>query len=79
MAVSTIELLRQEVTEYINHSDERMLRAVHALLEADNATDWYDDISEEHKAAIDEGIRDMEAGNTIPHKEMVKMYRKWLN
>ncbi len=79
MEVSNIELLRKEVTEYINHSDERMLRAVHALLEADNATDRYDDISEEQKAAIDEGIRDMESGNTIPHEEMVKMYSKWIN
>jgi len=75
---SDIKTIRKEVKEYINHADDRMVRAIHAMLEADQAGDWWDQISAGHKASIERGLKDMEQGNTIPHEEMVKFYSKWL-
>jgi len=78
MDISDIKTIRKEVKEYINHADDRMVRAIHAMLEADQAGDWWDQISEGQKASIERGLKDMEQGNTIPHEEMVKFYSKWL-
>ena len=78
MAASTIEALRQEVHEYINNSDERMIKAIHAMLEADKNQDWWDETSLAQKNSIERGIKDMEEGNTVPHEEMIKLYSRWL-
>ena len=78
METSNINTLRKEVKEYINHSDERMVKAIHAMLTADNDGDWWDDTNDLQKASIERGLKDMENGNTVPHEEMVKLYSKWL-
>jgi len=78
METQDIKTIRKEVKEYITHADDRMVRAIHAMLEADQSGDWWDEISEAQKASIERGLKDMEAGRTIPHAEMVKFYSKWL-
>jgi predicted transcriptional regulator len=78
MEAHDIKTIRKEVKEYINHADDRMVRAIHAMLEADQSEDWWAEISEAQKASIARGIKDMEEGNTIPHEEMVKFYSKRL-
>jgi predicted transcriptional regulator len=78
MQTKNIEAMRKEVVEYINDADERMVKAIHAMLEEDQNDDWWDEISEDQKASIERGLKDMEAGNVIPHADMVKLYSKWL-
>jgi len=78
METQDIKTIRKEVIALIDHADDRMVKAIHAMLEADQAGDWWDEISEAQKASIARGIKDMEQGNTIPHSEMVKFYGKWL-
>ncbi len=78
MESQNLKTIRKEVTEYIKHADSRMVRVIHAMIEADQAGDWWDDISDAQKASIERGLKDMEEGNTIPHEEMVKFYSKWL-
>jgi predicted transcriptional regulator len=78
VASPEIKILKREVKEYLDQSDERMIRAVHAMLRADMETDWWDETTDAHKASIERGISDMENGHTIPHEEMVKSYAKWL-
>lgn len=78
MVSPEVKILKREVKEYLNHSDERMIRVVHAMLKADNDTDWWDETTDVQRASIERGIKDMENGNTIPHEEMVKVYSKWL-
>ena len=79
MEAQNIKTIRKEVKEYINHADDRMVRAIHAMLEADQAGDWWDEFSDAQKASIERGLKDMEEGNTIPHEEMVKLYSKLLS
>lgn len=40
--------------------------------------DWWEQISEEEKAAIDKGLADSKAGRLIPHEEVKQLYAKWL-
>ncbi|MCD6010425.1 MAG: hypothetical protein K0Q79_287 [Flavipsychrobacter sp.] len=78
MQAKNIEVIRKEVIEYISDADDRMVKVIHAMLEEDRNDDWWDEISEEQKASIERGIKDMEAGNTTSHADMVKLYSKWL-
>ncbi len=41
-------------------------------------TDWWEEISEAEKLAIDKGLADAEKGNLTSHEETRKRYEKWL-
>jgi len=40
--------------------------------------DWWDEISEEQKKAVDKGLEQLDRGEGLPHKEVMKRYSKWL-
>lgn len=40
--------------------------------------DWWKTISDDEKAAIEEGIAQADAGKLIPHSDVRKRYEKWL-
>lgn len=40
--------------------------------------DWWDDLSEEEKYSIEQGINDSNNGRVVPHSEVRKIYEKWL-
>ena len=39
-------------------------------------TDWWETLSESEKEGIDQGIKDIEEGRTVPHAEVMKKYGK---
>lgn len=39
--------------------------------------DWWNEISEDEKNAIDKGLADIKSGKVRPHKEVKKLYAKW--
>ena len=78
MQRKNIEVIRKEVMEYINDADDRMVKAIHAMLEEDQNDDWWDEISDGQKESIQRGLNDMEKGNVTLHADMVKMYSRWL-
>ena len=85
MTAVAIKELRKEVKHYIDNADERMLKAIYAMLETDQhedideiGDDWWDKISDGERAAVEEGLKQIEEGKTIPHEEVMKKYRKWL-
>jgi predicted transcriptional regulator len=47
-------------------------------LELDDETDILDEEDEETLACIDEGIRDAEAGRTVPIEDVRKLLPKWI-
>ena len=70
--------LRKEVKKYIDDADDRMVKIIHAMFEADNENgDWWHDISAGQRASIDKGLRELEEGKGIPHEELVKKHPQW--
>jgi predicted transcriptional regulator len=41
--------------------------------------DWWDEISETEKLEIEEGLTQADAGEVLPHKEVMAKYEKWLS
>lgn len=39
--------------------------------------DWFDKLSNEQQKDVLEGLAEADSGETIPHAEVVKIFRKW--
>ncbi len=73
-----IDILRKQVKKFIEKASEKELEIVYHIFEATNNNDWWDEIDDEQKKAIDKGIAQLDNGEGIPHKEVMKKYSKWL-
>lgn len=76
--MTTTEKLRLNVKKQIDTADERSLRVVSAILNAETEYDWWDDLSDAAISSIEKGLKDAEDGKVTPHKEVMKKYKKWL-
>lgn len=61
-------------------SDSNILNAVKTLLsgKAIKQEDWWDTISEEERAEIEQGLAETDRGELLPHEEVMAKYKKWL-
>lgn len=50
---------------------------IHAMLEAEQENDWWDDLSGEAKVSIEKRLKESEEGKVISHEAVMKKYRKW--
>ncbi len=58
--------------------DETSIERLKMLKNSRLKIERWDQISEEEKTAIDKGLADIKAGRLKPHKEVKKLYEKWL-
>ncbi|MFO7447910.1 MAG: hypothetical protein R6W90_16220 [Ignavibacteriaceae bacterium] len=59
-------------------NDDSTIEKIKTLKDHHNQSDWWNEISEEEKAAIEKGLEDIKQGRVTPHEEMKKKYAKWL-
>jgi predicted transcriptional regulator len=61
-------------------SDSSILNAVKVLLTGKTATqtDWWDTISDEERAEIEQGLAEADRGEVISHEEVMGKYKKWM-
>ena len=52
-----------------------VLAKVEAVLKTDHDTDRLDEISEEEKKAVEDGLAEADRGELIPHEEVMKEVR----
>jgi hypothetical protein len=59
-------------------NDEDTLYQIHSILEGqiEPEHDWYDDISDEMREALERSIAQADAGNVFSHEEVMKMFRE---
>lgn len=52
---------------------------IESVLELKNKQqeDWWDQITDEEKADIEEGLAQADRGETVPHEEVMRKYDKW--
>ena len=61
-------------------TDSNILSAVKTLLSGKTVKqiDWWDTISDEERAEIEQGLAEADRGEVIPHEEVMAKYKKWL-
>jgi predicted transcriptional regulator len=57
-------------------TDESMIAKIKAL--RNEKADWWDKITAEEKAEIEEGLSEADKGEVKPHSKIRKKYDKWL-
>ena len=76
--MADVNIFRKQVKKMVESASEKELELVYHLFEATNSNDWWDEIGDDQKNAIDKGIAQLNSGAGIPHEEIVKKYSKWL-
>jgi len=81
MPIMDVIKLRADLHNMIDKiSDSNILYAVKTLLsgKAAKQADWWDTISEEERAEIEQGLAEADHGEVIPHEVVMAKYKKWL-
>jgi len=60
----------------LNLQDEKILSRIETV--KGEESDWWDTISDEERAEIEEGIAQLDRGESIPHEQVMAKYKKWL-
>lgn len=62
----------------INTNKPLTLKKVEEVLKSEKEQDWWDIISDEERAEIEQGLAEADRGEVIPHEEVMAKYKKWL-
>ena len=77
MEVMNIEVRKLNIISWVSHlQDESMLSSIENL--QSQTQDWWDLISAEEKAEIEEGIAQADRGETKTTEDVFSKYKKWL-
>lgn len=63
----------------LNTEKKAVLEKVEALLKNEKDADWWDEISEAERRAIEEGIAEADREELIPHEEVMKELKEKYN
>ncbi|WP_209329190.1 hypothetical protein [Lunatimonas salinarum] len=58
------------ISEIINSNDEHLLNAIKSLLNIEEEVDFWEELSAEDRAAIDEGLEQLDKGQYVSHKSV---------
>jgi predicted transcriptional regulator len=81
MGIMNVIELRSDLHSMIDKiTDSNILNAVKTLLSERTTTqaDWWDIISDEERAEIEQGLAEADRGEVISHEEVMAKYKKWL-
>jgi predicted transcriptional regulator len=76
--MNNVNVLRNQVKKFVDTASEKEMEMVYHLFDAAKKNDWWDEISTEQQKAIDKGIAQLNNGEGISHKDVMKKYAKWL-
>ncbi len=76
--MTATELLRNSIKKQIDIADEKSLKIIQAVLSINEETDWWDELSPNAKASLEQGLKDAKEGKLTPHADVMKKYKKWL-
>lgn len=73
-----LEQEKLEIIKWISTlKDETAIERI-KLLKERKTKDWWNEISDAEKIAIEKGLEDLKSRKVKPHKDVKKIYTKWL-
>ena len=74
-----LEREKLEIIKWVTTiKDDTSIEKLKMLKDNPKKLDWWDEITNEEKTAIDKGLSDIKACRVKPHKEARMIYEKWL-
>lgn len=77
--MDAVKNMREQVKNYIETADEKVVKMVHAMLEVDAEDDWFERMPEEVQARLEESLQQGERGEVISHEEVKQKYPQWFS
>lgn len=77
--MSTLELKKILFKQIEDTDNDEILEEVHRILELGSYQKSDNQISNEFKRSIDQGIKDFEEGKFISHEQAKQEFKEWLN
>ena len=79
MSNLNMEREKLEIIKWVTSlKDDTAIERLRMLRANPRKLDWWNEITDEEKSAIDKGLADIKAGRVKPHKEAKRLYEKWL-
>lgn len=72
------KLLREKVKKYIDEADDRIVKMIYSMLEANRNDSWWDDLPASVKKSILKAEKQLDEGKGIPHEAVMRKYNKLL-
>jgi len=74
--IMNLQAKKLELVQYILNTEKpSVLAKVEAVFKKEKAEDWWDEISEAEKEAIEKGIAEADRGELISHEEVMREVR----
>jgi hypothetical protein len=73
-----LSAMKKQVKQYIDTADEKVVKMVHAMLEAHADEDWWSGMPANVKADLDAALKESANGKVVPHEIIQQRYKKWL-
>jgi len=73
LAATKLELAKR----LLNTNDKNIINYLKAIFDTQE-NNWWENLPDEIKFSVEKGLKQSSKGETIPHAEMQKCYRKWL-
>ncbi|MBL7698924.1 MAG: hypothetical protein JNK79_12225 [Chitinophagaceae bacterium] len=73
------KIIDQQITSYLPQLSDKQKNIVLGVVRkfADDEQDWWNKLSPNRQAAIDEAIGQIKAGKGLSHASVMKKYQKW--
>ena len=65
------------IERIVQVDDPSIIDQINAILEQDE-NDFYDELTDEQRTSVRQGIAQVRSGETIPHAKVKKIYQRWL-
>ena len=78
--MEAIRELDEEIIQRLPQLNEKQKEEVLNVVKnfANGQQDWWDEISDEQKNAIDRALEEMNEGRLTPNDEVMTKYKKWM-
>lgn len=74
-----VEKEKLEIIKWVTGlKDNTAIERLKMLRQKPGKADWWTEITDEERAAIDKGLDDVKAGRVKLHAQAKKLYEKWL-
>jgi len=75
-AIMNLQAKKLELVQMILNTEKpTVLAKVEAVFKKEKGADWWDEISEDERSAIEESLAEADRGELIPHEEVMKEVR----
>lgn len=73
IALTKLELAKK----LLDTNDKDIINHIKAVFST-RTENWWKELPDEIKFSLEKSIKQADSGQTIPHKEVMKRYKKWL-